>query len=134
MVISIDDKLYARYKEAADSVKFPGGTEALIVRQLARMSDYAASARLIILDKAPLQQIEVALGGGSLRSADDLVERIKAYASISLGGVRMDLSPAQLEEVAYRAQKLGKAPDEMLKEMVQQIEGLVFHTGEASYR
>ena len=86
MVISIDDKLYARYKDAADSVKFPGGTEALIVRQLARMSDYAASARLIVLGREPRQLVDRAARLGAIlvplaRSLEEPPRRLRRRLS-----------------------------------------------------
>lgn len=113
--IKIDDDLAARYSQIAEESRQP--LQQVIERQLARFADYPSTVRVLPLARDDLQQIEHLLGGGSITSPKALVDRIRAYASITLGTITLDLSAAQKEEIAYRAQKRGLTPDAVAREM-----------------
>lgn len=119
MLVKLDDDLLAAYQRWADESKQP--LAALLERQLARFQDYPPTLRVLPLGRGPLQQIEALLGGGQITTPEALVDRVRGYASVTLGKVVLDLSHAQKTELAYRAQKRGIAPDALVQEMVTLI-------------
>lgn len=125
MRISLDDTLYEKLSAYADAVKLP--PDKFIARQLARFVDYPVSQRLVVLTKEPLHELETLLGGPQLRTPEQVVERVKAYSSVYLGEIRLPLTPAQLEEIAYRAEKQGKTPQAVMEDLVAQLLPLLFH-------
>lgn len=118
-IVKLDDDLVARYAAYAEEVHQP--VAQILERQLARFAAYPPAQQVIPLDRAALQQLESLLGGGTLKSPADLVARVRAYASITLGKVVLDLSPAQKTELAYRAQKQGKTPEAITQELIDQV-------------
>jgi hypothetical protein len=116
MQVKLDDDLMAVYAHWADESKQP--LAALLERQLARFQDYPPTLRVLPLGRGPLQQIESLLGGGQITSPENLVDRVRSYASITLGKVTLDLSQAQKAELTYRAQKRGVPPDVIVKEII----------------
>lgn len=82
--------------------------------------------RVVVLTGEPLQQIEQTLRGGALKSPEDLVKRVQSWAGITIGGIRLDFSPAQLEEIGVRAAKQGKTPKEIVEDIVHQMESAFF--------
>src|SRR6266851_6684321 len=124
MQIKLDDDLAARYQLLADQCTQP--LTVVIERQLARFADYPPTLRVLPLAKAQLQEIEHLLGGGQITSAQALVDRVRSYASVTLGGVVLDLSHSQKAELAYRAQKRGMPPDAVVKELVDVILSQLF--------
>ena len=124
MQIKIDDDLAARYLAIAEDCKQP--LQQVIERQLARFVDYPPTVRALVLGRDPLQQIEHLLGGGQLTSPQVLVDRVRSYASVTLGKVVLDLSPAQKTEITYRAQKRGISPDAVIQEMVDIVLDQIF--------
>ena len=123
-LVKLDDDLVARY---AASLKDPSLPVAPILdAQLARTAAFPPPTPILILDRAHLQPLETLLGGGLIRSADDLVARVRTYASITLGKIVLDLTPAQKEELAYRAQKQGRSPDALVADLVAQVTEAMF--------
>ncbi len=124
MQIKIDDDLAARYDHIAQESKQP--LQQVIERQLARFADYPSTIRILPLAREHLQQIEHLLGGGSITAPEQLVSRVRAYASLTLGTITLDLTPAQKEEIAYRAKKRGITPDAVAREMVEIVLEQIF--------
>jgi hypothetical protein len=124
MRIDLSDDLCDRY--LAHSATIP--LAQLLERQLARFADYPATQRVLPLGPDALQQLEHLLGGGSIKSAADLVLRVRSYASISIGAITLDLTAAQKAEVQHRAEKRGITPKAVAEEMVSIIEEQIFET------
>jgi hypothetical protein len=116
MQIKLDDDLAARYQAIAEDCKQP--LSVVIERQLARFVDYPPTVRALVVGREPLQQIEALLGGGQILSPQILVDRVRSYASVTLGKVVLDLSHAQKSEITHRAQKRGISPDVVVKEII----------------
>ncbi len=124
MLVKIDDDLAARYDLVAQEYKQP--LAQVIERQLARFADYPATLRVVVLSRDPLQQIEQLLGGGQLTTPEQLVARVRDYASITLGKIELDFTPAQKQEIAHRAAKHGKSPKEIVQDLVLQVTNTLF--------
>jgi hypothetical protein len=114
MRIDIPDDLADRYTAMSVTQPLP----LLIERQLARFADYPATVRVLPLGGDHLQQLEHLLGGGQIKSPADLVERVRRYASITLGKVVLDWTPAQKTEITHRAAKRGITPDAVAREII----------------
>lgn len=126
MLVSLNDATIAKYQAAAAKAKIP--LEALLERQLARFGDVPVTERLLVLSGDALEALERQLSGGQLKSPQDLVTRVHRWAGITIGGIRLNFSEAQLEEIAVRATKQGKAPKEIVQDIVRQMEDQFFWT------
>lgn len=124
MLVVIDDALYQQYLAAA---KDNGHlATAQINARLRRFLELGPTERALVLTGDQLQQIELTLGGGSLKDAGDLLKRIEDWAGITIGHIRLTFSPAQLQEIGLRAQKQGKSPKELVEDIVRQMESSFF--------
>ena len=119
MLIKLDDDLVARYDAIAAECKQP--LAQVLERQLARFADYPPTQRAIILGRDHLQQVEKLLGGGQIQSPAALEARVRSYASVSLGKVVLDFTPAQKAEIAHRAEKRGMTPAAVAQELVHLV-------------
>jgi hypothetical protein len=125
VLIQLDDHLIARYQRHAQSARVP--FEKLIERQLARFADTPVTQRVLALTGDSLQQIESLLGVGSTGSPESLLAAIRAFAGITIGDIRLAFSPSQLDEIAIRAEKQGRTPEEVVRELVDQISRDLFY-------
>lgn len=116
--LRIDDDLYTGYLE--ETVQTHGDSTAIlevIADRLKRAVSLRPNSRYILLTDAARDAMENLLGGGSLKSADDLLTRVSRLAQIRFGDrVLKDLTPGMYEELALRAEKQGKTLDQMLDE------------------
>jgi len=127
MLVKIDDDVVLPYSEWAQANKQP--FDAVLARQLARYSGIPLTARVLVLSGAALEAVEKLLGGGQLTTPDAAVKRVREYAQITLGKVDLDLSPAEKSEIVHRAQKQGKTPGQVVKELAAQLrDGLFYDT------
>jgi hypothetical protein len=115
MRIEIPDDLADRYLAMSSTIPL----QQLIERQLARFAAFPTTVRVIPLAADHLQQLEHLLGGGQIASQQALVDRVRQYASITLGKITLDFSPAQKEEIVHRAAKRGITPQAVAAEMVE---------------
>lgn len=123
-LISLDDAIVAKYLAHAQATRLP--IAKLLERQLDRFSDTPITQRLVVLTGDHLQQIETALGGGSLTDSADLLRRVHRWAGITIGDIRLDFSPAQLMEIQVRAAKQGKTPEAIAQDIVAQLQEQFF--------
>lgn len=127
MLVKIPDELYLRYEEAAKRATPRITTEELLTRQLLRFVDYPASRRTVVATGDALERMEKLLGGGQIQTPEQLLSKIRAWAGISLGNIRLSFTQAQLEEIAHRAEKQGKTPKEVAQAIVEQIADQFFN-------
>lgn len=125
-LISLDDKLVARYQALATAAGSTAPIDQILARQLDRFATLPPAQRVVVVTKDQLAQVEHLLGGGQITTAAQLLERIEGYAAITIGQVALDFSPAQKAEIAHRAQKRGVSPKEIVQELVEQITGQLF--------
>lgn len=117
--IKLDDDLLARYDQMA--LEFHQPLPILLERQLARFADYPPTLRMVVLSRDTLQEVEKRLGGGQIQTPQHLLDRIRAYASVSLGKIELDFSPAQKEEILHRAEKRGLSPEAVVQELINLV-------------
>lgn len=65
--------------------------------------------------------LEQTLGIGATRSPAELVKAVERLAKIEIGGVRIDFTPGQLEEIAHRAKKRGRTVQQELQAVVDRL-------------
>lgn len=117
-LVSLPDRLYQKLSALA-TAKVP--VERLIARQLERFGEVPPTERMVVLSGQALQDLEHVLGGGPLKSGDDLLARIHQRAGVTLGDIRLQFSQAQLEEIQTRAAKTGRSAQELLEDLVEQV-------------
>lgn len=124
MLIQIPDEVALKYQQVADRARVPLGT--LLERQLVRFGSMPPGERVLVLAGEALEQIDRDLGIGATRDATALLTAIRGWAGITIGDIRLQFSPAQLAEIAHRADKQGKSPEDVVKEIVSSIESAFF--------
>jgi hypothetical protein len=124
MLVQIDDQLCAKYQAHAATAHIP--LPKLLERQLARFADTPITQRVLALTGEDLQTLDTLLGVGSSVDARSLVRAVRAFAGITIGGVTVDFSPAQLAEIQHRAEKQGKTPEAVVQDIVAQMTDMFF--------
>lgn len=115
--LRIDDDLLGVYQAEAEASGGKLSLEHVLADRLKRAEYLVPNSRYIVLADAPRDQMEKLLGGGSLRSGDDLLEKVSRLARVRFGDHTLeDLTPGQMEELVYRAEKMGKTVDQLLQE------------------
>ena len=79
------------------------------------------------LSPALVARLEQTLGLGSGRDPAVLVEAVERLAAISIGTVRVDFTPGQLEEIKHRAGKRGHTVEQELRAAVDRVKDEIFH-------
>lgn len=125
MLVKLDDDLMAKYDQFAQESRQPLAT--IVERQLARFSSYPPSARMVVLSRETLQEVETRLGGGQIQTPSALLDRIRQFAQLKFGSIEIPLTPAQKDEVLARAAKQGKSPEAILRDLVDQITEQLFY-------
>lgn len=120
--IKIDDDLLAHYESMAGTV--PVAT--YIERQLAKFQAYPVGFRTVVLTGTDLQALDKRLGLGQIQSAKALVAKVNDYAKVTLGGVEIELTASQKAEIVDRAEKQGKTPEAIVRDLVAQLEESMF--------
>lgn len=72
--------------------------------------------------------LERTLGVGSCRSLAALQTRVDQLARLEIGGIRVDFTPGQLDELAHRAAKRGLTVEEEVRRVVEKLSGDLFWT------
>jgi len=124
MLVSIDDKLCAKYAAHAKASHIP--VEKLLERQLARFADTPITQRVLALTGDDLQQVDQLLGVGATTTPEAFLTAVRSWAGITIGDIRLQFSPAQLAEIQHRADKQGKTPEDVVRDIVGQISEAFF--------
>jgi hypothetical protein len=101
-------------------------------RTIDRMADstfrqfYEPIVSGLTLEDSTKGALDDVLGPGSTRSAQALLEAVKRVVAIHIGGVSVQFSPGQLEEIATRAAKNGRTTQEEIERVVEHLAGDVF--------
>jgi hypothetical protein len=82
--------------------------------------------RSLQITGAERDRLEATTGVGSTRTAADLITAVERLAAISIGTIRVDFTPGQLEEIAYRAKKRGRSVEQELRAVVDRIKEDLF--------
>lgn len=120
ITLSIPDDLFDIYaREAAERLTDPGN---VIRQRLIKAVGLDPRERPIILTGGQvMQQIEERLGGGNLRDGQDLLNKITKLASVKFGEHEFKITPGQFRELAFRATKTGRTPEQLIETMYQKM-------------
>jgi hypothetical protein len=118
VTLNLPDDLYALYAEEAQA-RSTGGrkvtVEHLLLGRLQLAVTLDPTQRHLLVHAPTLERLEQKLGGGHVRSETQLADRVERLARVRFGDYEIQLTPAQYEEIAFRANKQGRTIDEMLK-------------------
>lgn len=83
----------------------------------------------MVLTRATCGRIEAITGIGTAQSPDRLLAALDRLAKISIGEVKIDFTPGQLEEIKHRATKRGQTVEQTVQAIVDRIKDeLFFHS------
>ena len=91
-----------------------------VEKQLQRFNTIPLHERILVVRGAHIQRLETLLNTGNIRTGDDLVAAVESRHRVSLGGVDLEFSAGQKDEIARRAVKERVSPDEMLRRIVKE--------------
>lgn len=120
MRVTVDDTLAESLQQAVPNKPI----DTLVDFQLRRFASVAPTERILVLRQADRQAIESILGG-TIETAEQLLEAIQRHAQITLGGVQIDFTPAQRREIERRARKNQRSPEEELRSIAQETTKLM---------
>lgn len=81
----------------------------------------------MVLPRTVCRRIEEITGMGTTQTPEALVKSIDRLARISIGGVKIDFTPGQLEEIKHRALKRGYTVEQEIQRIVDRIRDEIFH-------
>lgn len=128
--IQTTDDVYDAYSAQADDMGAHGQTvtpEELMADRLTRFAAVAPGDRIIVIDPKSRQELETVLSGGSLLSAEDLINKVKMVISISIGDIRLDFTPGQMRELQNIARRNGRTVETVVKDTVTRMSAQFFN-------
>lgn len=115
MRVSIPDDLYDEL----------GGTEADVLAILARATPLVDTDALVLTSRCRAELAE-ALGGFTVRSCADLLDRVKLLADVRVGKIRIEFTRHELQEMKHRAEKRGWTLTQYIQEIATDIKSRWF--------
>lgn len=117
---------------AALVTRLTGGGQDLytrIVDLLVQFADVPVKPgdRVVVMGPELRERLEQILGMGHILSGEDLLQKVQGLASLKIGGVAVDFSPRQWEELATRAEKSGRTVEEVVADVVKRMAGDFFN-------
>ena len=83
----------------------------------------------VVLSPADCARLEQTLGVGNTQIPTVLVQAVERLAAIHIGDVRLEFTPGQLSEIAYRATKRGHTIEQEIRLVVDRIRDEIFYRG-----
>jgi len=99
--------------------------EEIVVFQLSRFASVNPTERIICIRKADRQALEKVLKNGSVSTAGELLAAVTRRANITIGGVAIEYTGAQLREIEKRARKNRVTPEVMLRDIATETSKLM---------
>lgn len=128
--LQISDDVYDKYVAHAENFQGRSGKpiapEELMQTHLDQFSSVSPADRIVIIHAKQRQQLEEVLSGGSLRSAEDLVDKVKNLSSVGIGNIRFNFTPGQLHELKIYAARNGIEAEEAVRRTVRSMEESFF--------
>lgn len=87
----------------------------------------APSDRVTVIGPELRERLEQLLGMGHILNGEDLLQKVQGLASLKIGGVSVDFSPKQWEELTTRAEKQGRTVEETVADVVKRMSGDFFN-------
>jgi hypothetical protein len=121
--------------EMPDGTVLPGREQEWMISAGAQVIDlvqkldekYEIVAEGMVLSREVCVQIEKTTGIGTSHSVDKLVAAIERLARISIGSVKVEFTPGQLEELKHRATKRGSTLKQELQRAVDRVKDEIFY-------
>ena len=125
VTITVPDEVHEKYS----SYLRPGDTlESHLAKVLLANHDRDPKDRTIVITSETRSQLEAILHGGHLRDEADLLAKVSRLSSIEIGHVRLNPSPAQMEELKRRAEKNGRDPQREAEGVFAKMSVMFFKT------
>jgi len=122
MTITIPDDLAAEYQ----SQRPRAALDDIITKTLRRFQSIVLADRVLFILPEDRRRLELALGDvGSVSTADELITSVERIHKISLGGIDIPFTDAQLLAIKHRATKERKTPEEILRYIAKESVGLM---------
>lgn len=102
MLIEIPDELYKTYVEACEGSSLRA--QEVIRLRLEKLRGIPRGSRFLVVEDELRRRIEASLGGGHLKDAKDLAERVEKLARVEFEGMKVNLTPTQMEALKRRAE------------------------------
>lgn len=118
-VTTIPDAVLDAYQTYAD--RQGTSLDQVISNQLRRFSRLEPGKTAVVIPAELSAALAERLGGLPLKDGTDLLARLTALAGITFADIRIPLTIAQTEELAYRAQRQGRPVEALVKEVVDRI-------------
>lgn len=112
--LQLDDDVALTYEAEAEARKLD--LKAVLVDRLARAQALDPRHRYLILADNTLARAEQALGGMPAANAEDFLGKLNRLAKVKFGEHELELTPGQMEEIAWRATKQGRTVEQLLAE------------------
>ena len=119
MRVTISDALADEYLAYATTQNV--SLDAVIEKQLKRFKTVPPGSTTVVLGSKHLDFLAEKLHGGDVRSAEDLVTKVDRLAGIKFETIDLRLTPAQLEELAHRAERQGKPVEALVQEIWEKL-------------
>lgn len=128
LILHIPDDLYEHYLQH-QAGRRETKINKVIVDQLERFKAVQPDDRIVLVlpdARATLEDLLPGNPGPSLNDSDDLLARVRLLASLGIGEHRFNFTPAQMEELKVRAERMGTSLEELHKQTVQRMESDYF--------
>ncbi|KKN27914.1 hypothetical protein LCGC14_0859690 [marine sediment metagenome] len=129
VTLQIPDGLYDVYLSHADALMGRGrqaSVQDLIVSQLDRFQKIAPMDRIVVVDSVSREGLEVLLPGGFLSSGADILGRVRELADLEIGGIRVEFTTRQWEQIKNYATRNRKTVEESARAIVRGMEEQFF--------
>ena len=110
--LQIPDEVYDAYAKHSERLAGRGNghsasPEDMMAAQLSRFAKVAPMDRVVILDSASRDALETLLSGGAIHSGADLLKRVQQLADLEIGGVRVEFTTKEWEQIRNYATRNG---------------------------
>lgn len=126
VTLDIPDELYSQFSTLAESDSLERISD-LMKTYLEYFVKIDPRAPYLIVDPVSRGKLEEILSGGDIKSPTDLVQRVDHLSRMEIGGVRIPFTPAQIEEMKYKAERNGDTLQAYTEKLVSQM-GQMFFT------
>lgn len=123
MRITIPDDLAQVYQTLAAEIGKP--IDAVIAFTLTRFSTVNPMERVLVVRQSERQELEKILMNGTISTSTELLAAVTKQAKITIGGVAIEFTNAQLREIERRARKNRRPPEEELRACAKEMSKLM---------
>lgn len=129
VLLQIPDTVHDAYIRHAEKLQGAGGSasaEDLMIQHLERYKDVPPHDRIVVVESRARQRLEDILQGGALRDSADLIQKVEHLASLQIGQIKVDFTPAQWTELKNRALRNNRTVYQIVEATVRDMEILFF--------